>query len=57
MVEPQGAETIVHGMAGNAPVTVRLPGAHRVRPRETLPLAARPEHLHLFDAAHGRRLG
>ncbi len=57
MVEPQGAETIVHGMAGDTPVTVRLAGAQRVRPRDTLPLAARPEHLHLFDAGHGRRLG
>ncbi|MEQ8814454.1 MAG: sn-glycerol-3-phosphate ABC transporter ATP-binding protein UgpC [Thalassobaculum sp.] len=57
MVEPQGAETIVHGVAGDSPVVVRLPGIHRVRPHETLPLAARPEHLHLFDAGHGRRIG
>jgi len=57
MVEPQGAETIVHGDAGGSPVTVRLPGIHRIRPHETLPLAARPEHLHLFDAGHGRRIG
>ena len=57
MVEPQGAETIVHGVALDSPFTVRLPGIHHIRPHEILPLAARGEHLHLFDAEHGRRIG
>ncbi|MEQ8394158.1 sn-glycerol-3-phosphate ABC transporter ATP-binding protein UgpC [Thalassobaculum sp.] len=63
MVEPQGAETIVHGVAESggreveaAAVTVRLPGVHRIQPMDILPLAARAEHLHLFDTERGRRM-
>ena len=34
-------------------LVVRLPGIHRVRPRDTLPLSALAHHLHLFDTERG----
>ena len=57
MVEPQGAETLVHGQIGRSPMTVRLPGINGVRPGEELPIRVDPAHLHLFDCDSGRRLG
>jgi sn-glycerol 3-phosphate transport system ATP-binding protein len=54
LIEPLGSETVVHGRdpAGMA-VTARLPGAFS---GATLPVHLDPTHLHVFDAASGRRL-
>ena len=58
MVEELGADTLVHGriMGDDAAFTLRLRGGHRLAAGETLPIAAAPEHLHLFDRDSGRRL-
>ncbi|HWU00499.1 MAG TPA: sn-glycerol-3-phosphate ABC transporter ATP-binding protein UgpC [Terriglobales bacterium] len=56
VVEPQGAETIVHGLADGLKLTVRLDGAQRIAEGEALPLRVDPAALHLFDCETGRRL-
>ena len=63
MVEPLGADTLVHGALAHAgtdgagpDLTVRLPGIVRLQAGERLPLRIDRDRIHLFDAAHGRRL-
>jgi ABC-type sugar transport system ATPase subunit len=56
VVEPQGAETIVHGFADGLKLTVRLDGAQRIAEGEALPLRVDAGALHLFDSETGRRL-
>ncbi len=56
-VEPQGADTLVHGRSHDAPITLRLPGVPEIAAGDRLPLAIAPEHTHLFDAESGRRVG
>ena len=59
MVEPLGADTLVHGrfVAADADVTLRLPGTAKTSPGDVLPLSADPSRLHVFDKETGRRLG
>jgi len=59
MVEPLGADTLVHGrfVAADADVTLRLPGTAKCKPGDVLPLSADPDRLHVFDKETGRRLG
>ncbi len=56
LVEAQGAETIVHGLAGDLRLTARLGGETRISEGEAIPLRVQPGSLHLFDAGTGRRL-
>ena len=56
LVEPQGAETIVHGMAGGHRLTVRLDGVARLTAGECLPLRVAGGALHLFDEVTTRRV-
>jgi sn-glycerol 3-phosphate transport system ATP-binding protein len=58
LIEMLGADTIVHGTLrqGGALVLARLPGTVRVSVGERVPLAIPREHVHLFDAATGKRL-
>ena len=51
LVEPLGADTLVHGRLGEATedLTVRLPGGTRVDAGDTLNLAANADDVHLFD--------
>jgi sn-glycerol 3-phosphate transport system ATP-binding protein len=56
LVEALGADTIVHGTLGGAPLLARLPGTHRVAMGDEVPLRCAPEHLHVFDATTGKRL-
>jgi sn-glycerol 3-phosphate transport system ATP-binding protein len=56
VVEPQGAETIVHGFADGIRMTVRLDGAAAVSEGEAIPLRIAAGALHLFDQETGRRL-
>jgi sn-glycerol 3-phosphate transport system ATP-binding protein len=58
LVEMLGADTIVHGrIGGNGPgLLARLPGTVRVAVGERLPLTIAPEHIHLFNAANGKRV-
>ena len=51
LVEPLGAETLIHAMLGAAPIILRLPAGAAVPTAVTLP----PEHLHLYDAESGLR--
>jgi sn-glycerol 3-phosphate transport system ATP-binding protein len=59
VVEQLGADTVIHGHFGSdrADLTVRLQGTVRLTPGEVLSLHVAPEHLHLFDADTGVRLG
>ncbi len=59
LVEQLGADTLVHGHFGNdrTDLTARLPGVKNLGAGEILPLSVTPEHLHLFDAETGVRLG
>ncbi len=62
MVEPLGADTLVHGAlahdgaAAGHDLTVRLPGIVRVQAGEQLPLRIDRACIHLFDAEHGTRI-
>ncbi|TCT06435.1 glycerol 3-phosphate ABC transporter ATP-binding protein [Tepidamorphus gemmatus] len=56
IVEPQGSETIVHGLFGSRPVVARLDGAARVRPGEALPMRLKPGSMHFFDLDSDRRI-
>jgi sn-glycerol 3-phosphate transport system ATP-binding protein len=59
VVEQLGADTLVHGHFGSdrTDLTVRLLGIQSFGPGETLPFTVDPEHLHLFDAESGKRIG
>ena len=57
LVEALGADTLVHGHAGDMALTLRLPGSHPVTEGDRLPVAVAPEHFHLFDPVTGRRVG
>ncbi|MFQ5521282.1 MAG: sn-glycerol-3-phosphate ABC transporter ATP-binding protein UgpC, partial [Candidatus Methylomirabilia bacterium] len=59
VLEQLGADTFVHGHFGadHTHLTVRLPGVRNLRSGDRLPLSVRSEHLHLFDAGSGVRLG
>jgi ABC-type sugar transport system ATPase subunit len=56
LVEPLGAETIVHGEVGAHRMVARLPGGATPRLGEVLPLRPVPSALHLFDSSTGFRL-
>jgi sn-glycerol 3-phosphate transport system ATP-binding protein len=61
LVEPLGADTILHGrLAGAAKhdplVVVRLPGIARIAPGTPIRVGAAPGAIHLFDPGDGRRL-
>ncbi|WP_075880054.1 sn-glycerol-3-phosphate import ATP-binding protein UgpC [Vreelandella massiliensis] len=58
MVEPLGAETLLHGRFDGveANVALRLHGTPDVQRDARLPLRLRPDALHLFDPASGVRL-
>ncbi len=56
LVEPLGADTLVHGRVDGADLTVRLPGHASCAPGERLPLVVAAENLHLFDAETGERI-
>jgi len=57
VIEPLGADTIVHGLIGSsAPVAVRMPGHQRIQPGEVLAIGVEPRNVHLFDPETGRRL-
>jgi sn-glycerol 3-phosphate transport system ATP-binding protein len=54
IVEPQGAETIIHGTAAGQRLTARLDGIACITQGECLPL--RITAFHLFDKTTGRRV-
>ena len=56
LVEPLGADTLVHGVVDGASLTARMPGDASIRSGEMLRLWVPPVRLHLFDAVSGRRL-
>ncbi len=56
LVEPLGADTLVHGRLDGAELTARLPAHASCRPGERLSLKVEPENLHLFDAETGWRI-
>ena len=58
LVEELGADTLAYGRLGASPtlLAVRLPGFHKVRTGEVLPLAVAPQHLHVFDPITEKRL-
>jgi sn-glycerol 3-phosphate transport system ATP-binding protein len=55
LVEPLGADTLVHGTINGARIIVRLPASTVVR-EGSLPLRFAPENEHFFDAASGKRI-
>jgi sn-glycerol 3-phosphate transport system ATP-binding protein len=57
LLERLGADTIVHGrLADGTALIARAAGTLALGLGETVRLAIRPEHIHLFDAESGRRL-
>ncbi|HZV91850.1 MAG TPA: ATP-binding cassette domain-containing protein, partial [Caldimonas sp.] len=56
VVEPLGADTLVHGTLGGGLFIVRLPGGDPVAANETVPLRIARDRLHFFDADSGRRI-
>ena len=56
LLEPLGSETVAHGrLPDGTELTARLPG--EVTTEGPLSLLLPSEHLHLFDAATGKRIG
>ncbi|PRX51392.1 carbohydrate ABC transporter ATP-binding protein (CUT1 family) [Prauserella shujinwangii] len=55
-VENLGSEEVVQCLAGEGRIAVRGPRPLGVSAGDAVTLTARPEHLHLFDSASGRRL-
>ena len=56
LVEPLGADTLVHGLVDGISLTARVAGDARVVSGEQLRLWVPPGRLHLFDTLSGRRL-
>ncbi len=57
LVEALGADTLIYGRLGaDTMLVARLPGATPVKIGDTVPLAAAPGALHLFDPDTGKRL-
>ncbi len=56
LVEPLGADTLVHGRLHGAELTARLPSHAECAPGQRLSLTIEPENLHLFDAETGKRI-
>jgi len=55
LIEPLGADTLVHGTVEGARIVARLHGTQRV-PEGRLPLRFDPAHRHYFDAGMGARI-
>ena len=49
VVEPIGAEVLVHGDAGAGSMIVRLPSDHDAAPGDRIPLSVEAGKVHLFD--------
>ena len=56
MIEQLGADTLVHVAHGSEPVIARLPHGTRADLGTTMPLAADPARVYIFDAASGARI-
>ncbi|HJQ57639.1 MAG TPA: sn-glycerol-3-phosphate import ATP-binding protein UgpC [Vineibacter sp.] len=58
MVEPLGADTLLHGHFGESRegVTVRMPGHVQIKGGETRRFAVDAANVHLFDTANGQRI-
>jgi multiple sugar transport system ATP-binding protein len=56
LVENLGSEEVAHCEVGPARICVRAARPIGLRAGETVALAVRPEHTHLFDPDSGRRL-
>jgi multiple sugar transport system ATP-binding protein len=57
LVEPLGAENVVHFALGEHDLTARMPNAHRPTLGSQVELALDPQCLRLFDAETGAALG
>jgi ABC-type sugar transport system ATPase subunit len=55
LIEPMGAETLVHGTDAGRNIRVVVPRAARVRAGQRLHLRPKPGGLHVFDDS-GRRV-
>jgi multiple sugar transport system ATP-binding protein len=56
VVEPMGAETELLLKVGETSLTVITHGRSTAGPGDRISLSAQPQHVHLFDAASGRRI-
>jgi multiple sugar transport system ATP-binding protein len=54
LIEPMGAETLVHGVEAGRDIRVVVPRGHRVRTGTRLHLRPKAGQLHLFDESGGR---
>src|SRR3954452_3670823 len=61
VVEELGADAYIYGtvrgIATDYPVIARVDGRRPPQKGETVPLAPKPDHVHLFDSQNGLRLG
>ena len=57
VVEPTGASTYVSARVAGAPISAALAERRNPAPGSTLALYPQLEHVHLFDAETGKRLG
>jgi sn-glycerol 3-phosphate transport system ATP-binding protein len=56
MIESLGSEQLIHCRAGHSPVIMRAPQAAAIPAGGLISTFFRPEHLHWFDAATGKRV-
>ncbi len=56
VVEPTGAETLIHGRVGEDELIVNIRGHLDIAPGQTLRLAPQVDRIHVFDQQTARRL-
>jgi len=56
VVEPTGADTLVHAHAGEEKITIYFRERVELQPGQTIAVIVDPAAIHLFDAATGKRL-
>ena len=54
LIEPMGAETLVHMLEGERDIRVVVERTRRVRPGERLHMRPKPGQVHVFDETGGR---
>ena len=57
VVEPTGADTLVHAHAGDEKIIIYFRERVELAPGQTIAIVVEPTSIHLFDATNGDRLG
>jgi multiple sugar transport system ATP-binding protein len=56
LMEPTGSETLVYTHAGKTEIAALFRERHQFEPGATIRIKPRERHIHIFDAASGKRI-